>query len=237
MQTSEHIGELATALVAYAVEAQNPPADQTADTGKYKYSYPDFAAVVEQNRALLAKHGVAAIQTPATPESGLTGICTMLVHSSGEWILLDPVMVPAGDTAQDFGGAISYARRYSYFAALGLVAHDDHGQAPQTTQRRQAGSAQATKAQQNKIGVEMKRAGVTDAQLAAVLRRDFSVETTGELTKEQASQVIERLMAVGSSGADPETGEVPDEPPGMDAEQYRESRAPQGQAGDDEILF
>lgn len=237
MQTSENIGEIAAALVRFAEEAKNPPANKTATVqhkagGQHSFGYPDFAVVVEQNRALLAKHGLTTVQTPAAPESGLTGISTMLVHSSGEWILLDPVMVPAGDTAQDFGGAISYARRYSYFAALGLVAHDDHGQAP-STQRQRAGSGAATKAQQNKISAEMKKAGVSDQQLVTVLQRDFGVETTGELTKAQASQVIERLIAEAdrraaaeSAGADPVTGEVPpdEEPPGMDAGQYREIR-------------
>lgn len=240
MQTSDSIDYLAPALVAFTARVKNPPADQVADTGKYKYSYPDFAAVVEANRELLAECGLAALQT-IQMQGDLIGAATMIVHYSGQWILLDPALVPAGSEPQDFGGAISYSRRYSYFAALNLVAQEDHGTAPQT-QRPKAGPGLATKAQQGKLMAEAEKAGITEQLLLAGLRRDYGVETVAQLTKQQASDVIERLMKAKAAGADPVTGEVPPDddaigfdegPPGMDADEYRESRggaeaAPQG---------
>jgi len=236
MQTSESIDQLAVSLVNFTEQVKNPLADQTAKVkhrngGEHTINYPDFSAVVESNRPLLAQFDLAVVQTMLV-QGDMVGAATMIIHGSGQWVLLDPFYVPAGETPQDFGGAISYSRRYSYFAALGLVASDDHGQAPQAS-RPKAGPGPATPAQQKKIGAEAGKAGVGDDELAAVLERRYKVETTGELTKEQASDLIDRLAAEGerrraaaAAGADPVTGEVAagDEPPGMDAEEYRQSR-------------
>ena len=50
----------------------------------------------------------------------------MLLHSSGEWLELEPITLKMDKiSAQGAGGAITYARRYSLSAALGIASEDD----------------------------------------------------------------------------------------------------------------
>jgi hypothetical protein len=55
---------------------------------------------------------------------------TKLVHapSGEEMSSVTPLLLPSGADSQSWGGAISYARRYSLIAMLGLAAEDDDGQ-------------------------------------------------------------------------------------------------------------
>ncbi|WP_350340162.1 ERF family protein [Paraflavitalea speifideaquila] len=77
------------------------------------------------------------IQTPLT-ESGLTftqvptgdgGLTTMLMHAeSGEYIIGEYFMKPVKNDPQSLGSAITYQRRYSLCAVLGLnIEEDDDG--------------------------------------------------------------------------------------------------------------
>ena len=186
----------------------------------------------------------------ATPEG--VGATTMILHESGQYLELDPMFIPAGDSAQDYGAAATYARRYSYMAALDLAGADD-GQAPPAGKAKGAGPGASSEAQQKKIHVEAKAAGL-ESELEVVLAKRYHVDSTKKLTKAHASDLIERLIAekerrnaAKAAGADPETGEVkepaevtpetvaPEEgsdfwpgaeedPPGMDADEFRESR-------------
>jgi hypothetical protein len=53
---------------------------------------------------------------------------TLLIHSSGQWIM-SKISAPADKpTAQGIGSAITYCRRYSLAAMVGLAQQDDDGQ-------------------------------------------------------------------------------------------------------------
>ena len=52
------------------------------------------------------------------------------MHKSGQWIS-GQYPLPKGLGSQDMGKAISYARRYSLCAILGIAAEDDDGAGPQ----------------------------------------------------------------------------------------------------------
>lgn len=244
MRRSESIAALAKALAAFHGTVTNPRADKTADTGKYTYTYVDFAALLDADRTLLAQQGLSVVQElVVTP--GVVGAATTILHESGEWLELEPAFIPAGDSAQDYGAAASYSRRYSYMAALDLAGSDD-GQTPPATKQKAAGPGASSEAQQKKIHVEAKAAGL-EGELETVLAKRYKVDSTKKLTKSQASDLIERLIqekerraAAAAAGADPQTGEVtaevasgPDdgedywpeeEAPGMDAEAFKASR-------------
>jgi len=49
------------------------------------------------------------------------------MHTSGEFLTHKPTRLPVGMDAQKTGSAITYARRYSLMAALGLATEDDDG--------------------------------------------------------------------------------------------------------------
>lgn len=112
MRMSESIASLAGSLVAFQSKAKNPPKDKTADMDKYKYTYAALPDIIDQNRDLLAAHGLAVVQSVGS-ENGLVEVTTAIMHESGEWIESAPFRLPAGSTPQNAGGAVTYARRYS----------------------------------------------------------------------------------------------------------------------------
>src|SRR5699024_5811712 len=51
---------------------------------------------------------------------------TMLLHSSGEWMKSNPLKMPALNSIQDVGGQITYLKRYSLSAMLGVSSEEDN---------------------------------------------------------------------------------------------------------------
>jgi hypothetical protein len=129
---SEQIGELAAALAQAQSRFAPIVKDQTAQVespkGGYSYRYADLATVLDSIRGALAASGLALAQPIAQDEIGLT-IRTELLHSSGQWIASEFPLVAPLDRPHVLGSAITYARRYSICALLGVAAEDDDGQA------------------------------------------------------------------------------------------------------------
>lgn len=118
------INELAKALAAAQAEFKPIIKDKVVTSGSYKYRYADLASVREAVTPSLTKHGLAIVQT-FRPNGGTHQyVDTMLMHSSGGAIT-SSYQIPATGKQQEIGSAITYARRYSLCAILGVVAEDD----------------------------------------------------------------------------------------------------------------
>jgi hypothetical protein len=143
---SENTNELAAAL-AKAQATIAPPkkghkAEIKSDKGSYGYSYADLADVIECYRKPLSDNGLAVAQTMAFDDGHITLITTLL-HSSGQWISSE-YPVASFQRAQEQGSAITYARRYSVTALLGIAAEDDDDGAAASEGKREERSAPAT---------------------------------------------------------------------------------------------
>ena len=120
---SQEINALATALVSAQAEFSAVPKGSTNPFFKSKYAaLPD---VVASAGPVLAKHGLAVSQHVTTNEQGADMLITYLLHVSGEYIAHGMMLHMVKDDPQAQGSAITYARRYAYMSALGLVADDD----------------------------------------------------------------------------------------------------------------
>lgn len=113
--------ELAKALVAFHKNAPKIGKDGKANYG----SYPTLAGIFDTIREPLTAQNLAVVQQPCTLDSGMPGLRTTLLHASGESI--SEVMPLAVDKPgpQALGSALTYARRYSVLAILGLVGDED----------------------------------------------------------------------------------------------------------------
>lgn len=124
MITSENINELATALAT----AQGELEDAGRDKKGYGYSYADLAQVLQLARPVLSKHGLSVVQMPHNEDGGIA-LTTRLCHTSGQWIedtLVLPVEIGKGmSTAQAIGSIITYGRRYSLTAMVGITQEDN----------------------------------------------------------------------------------------------------------------
>jgi len=126
MNKSETIKELAAALAS--AQAEMPAAKMTAENPFLKSKYADLGSVIEAARPVLGKHGLAFTQLVSSNESGLS-VETVLMHKGGEWIS-ETVTLSTGEergksAAQVAGSVITYLRRYSLAAILGMYADED----------------------------------------------------------------------------------------------------------------
>jgi len=125
------LDQIAEAYVAALGELQDVPRDRTADVGSYSYRYADLGAVLGEARPVLAKHSLALFQVPYVDDHDVV-VETTVMHTSGQWIRFKELRLPAGQTAQSTGSAITYGRRYSAQGALGLATEDNDGQTAAT---------------------------------------------------------------------------------------------------------
>jgi len=133
MQKSDSIAELAKAL--NRVQAELQPAKESAENPFFKSRYADLLSVWEACRRPLAENGLAVIQTADATGNGSVALETMLVHTSGEWVSGRLEMPLVKLDPQAVGSAITYARRYSLSALIGLATEaDDDAQAAMTPQ-------------------------------------------------------------------------------------------------------
>jgi hypothetical protein len=125
---SEQINELATALAKAQAELPIAGKDREANIksekgASYKYSYATLAACWAAWQQAGPKHGLALIQK-LLPNGSVYKLETKLVHTSGQWIRSE-LRISGGATPQALGGLITYMRRYSMCALVGIVQDDD----------------------------------------------------------------------------------------------------------------
>jgi hypothetical protein len=138
MNASPTITAIAPALVAAVGELA--PVAKDATNPAFRNKYASLDAMMEQVRPVLARHGLAVLQSVTHPETDagrVVGIAveTRVLHTSGEWIAGLVTLPVEKSTAQGTGSAISYGRRYGLSALLGLTAEDDDGQAASVPQK------------------------------------------------------------------------------------------------------
>ena len=136
MKSSEKINELAKALVAVQTEIKNPikNQDNKGVQGNPKYANLEDT-LSEYVRPVCTKHGIAIFQSVKSNEKQV-GVNTTLIHESGQYIESDyvycDVVVPLSKQGnkiltegQATGVCITYLRRYSLNAALGINGDKD----------------------------------------------------------------------------------------------------------------
>jgi len=122
---SESIKNLAEAQVKVQKEIK----DIGKDSQGYGYNYTSYDALVKYLRPLLTKYGLSFVQMPVGND-GEIGVQTIYMHTSGEWIT-SVVKSPIVDSKQmniyqSVGAAITYFRRYSLSAFVGIASDEDN---------------------------------------------------------------------------------------------------------------
>ena len=116
------LGELATALAAAQAEMQNPRFDKT--NPGFRSKYASLAAVRDAVIPVLARHGIAVMQSLGAG-GGEVCCATRFIHKSGQYMESTLSMPVSKQDAQSIGSCATYARRYSLMAMAGVVGDDD----------------------------------------------------------------------------------------------------------------
>ena len=99
------------------------------DTNGYNYKYTNLDTVISTLRPILAKYNIGFMQSLTTTESGKAAITTRLFNTAGEWLEdttpLPDVSLSKGNAAQNLGAAVTYMKRYTLCAMLGVSCDED----------------------------------------------------------------------------------------------------------------
>ena len=129
MRTSTSISAIAKSLAAASASLRNPGQDAT--NPHFRSKYTSLVGLIDSLRAPLAAQGIIVLQPVSSPVAGRVRVTTTLLHSSGEW-MSSTADLPSGATAQSFGAAVAYLRRYALQSMLGVSGDadaDDDGEA------------------------------------------------------------------------------------------------------------
>lgn len=177
MTTSQSIKNIAMALCKFQEECDTPR--KTANNPHYKSKYAPLEEIIRVIKPALAKNGLSYFQTTSTEGTNIV-VTTVLMHISGEYIEGMPLSLPMGKTtAQSAGSSITYARRYSLCAMLGIAAEedDDGNNASVETRSEQPSKTLAT-----------------DKQLDLIKKLLNDIATTRNITPKQAYEVLKNEM-------------------------------------------
>lgn len=123
MQFSPSIEQISKAILAVQRDLEQPK--KNAVNPFLKNSYVTLEAVVDALKPVLTANDLSYTQSIVSSPEGV-GVQTLILHTSGEWILHEPFYLPLQQKSPQGGAASStYARRYSLTAAFGIVPEDD----------------------------------------------------------------------------------------------------------------
>lgn len=109
--------------------AQGDLVNPKKDTKGYNYKYATLDQVVEILRNTLPKYGLCYMQNPIPAAEGQVSVQTIVGHESGEHIssVLTMPMVTTGqnNSAQNYGGTLTYIRRYALTSVFGIESESD----------------------------------------------------------------------------------------------------------------
>lgn len=187
----------------------------------FKAKYATLDTIWETIRKPLSESGLAVTQTMGIIDNKSV-LETTLYHTSGEWISGTQLVNPVKDDPQSLGSAISYARRYSLSAILGIVSDEDDDAnvatktavktdkesktevkdttpekpvSPLVETDKKSETPKITPAQTKKIYASVKEKGITTEQAKSYLKSVFNKLSTKELTISEASRLIEDINA------------------------------------------
>lgn len=137
MRTSENLSNICTALAKVQLEIKNPIKNQINKGVQGAPKYANLEDTLQDYvRPVCAKHGISIFQPIKSDEAGKVGVKTVLFHESGEFIEGDyvfcDIVIPYSKEGkkvltegQATGVCITYLRRYSLNAALGINGDKD----------------------------------------------------------------------------------------------------------------
>ena len=143
-------------LVQALVKAQSEMGHAVFDqvNPQYNSRFASLKSVIDAAKPALNANGIAFIQRSIPMENGIS--VETVLYGHGEEIATGPVPVPAQKiTAQGYGSAMTYAKRYSLAMAVGIAAdEDDDGVAAEAEKPQSAPKKTKPKPIQHEGGVE-----------------------------------------------------------------------------------
>lgn len=175
--------ELNAALNAFQAKIQSVPKDSV--NPHFRSGYASMTAIWNAIRRPLTDEGLAITQVMEAA-GDRTVLVTALVHKSGQTIESRVTLNPVKNDPQGFGSCLTYMRRYSIEAILGLDADDDDGavaskQPPSSPKQPEVSKSKLiSEAQQKRLFAIKSVAGWTDEAVKKLLK-EFGYESSKDI--------------------------------------------------------
>lgn len=172
------------------------------DGGTYEFSYTDLDGIFEAIKKIYQENKIAVIQNAHTvTEDGSVYVAveTMLLHESGEWVKSEPLKAVAAQNMQDLGGQITYMKRYSLSAMLGIATEkdDDANGVSGNQVEYKSKPDKRSEAQVKRLFAIAKSKGIDAADVKKAIMKDYVKTNAEDLTKQEYDQLCERLESAG----------------------------------------
>jgi hypothetical protein len=179
------------------------PLLKTEKNPHFKSSYADLAGVIDTVTEALHANDIVVIQVPDMLD-GEPILVTTLAHKSGETITgRYPLRTANNSDPQKLGAAMTYARRYSLMAVVGIAPEDDDGnyasgktEAPVASSRGGGSSNSMYKSSPNKPPSPAQK-----NLISALAEQKVNAKTPGDLAKFVKKQVNKSLSDLSSADA------------------------------------
>ncbi len=151
MKTSESTKNIFKALSVFRQKLKQPLKD--ADNPYFKSKYVPLENVVNVIDEAIADTGLSYTQESLSNDSGNIVLETIIMHESGEYIILEGATVkPVKQDPQGIGSAMTYARRYSLSSAFGVASDvDDDGNEASRSKPAQQNKSKSIKLDQDLV--------------------------------------------------------------------------------------
>ena len=195
MNHSESIKEIAAALAAFQSEVKDPARD--GENPHFRSKYVQIDGLLAAVRPILSKHGLSVVQSTGGDGQDIS-VTTEIMHTSGEWIRTDALILKAVKAdPQGAGSAVTYGRRYSLSAALG-VAWDDDDDGNAASAPKPAPKAKPKKDNRAEYMAKIKEAMQTQHISAedgkAICRMKFGAKSTADLNDSELKDLAENIV-------------------------------------------
>jgi ERF superfamily len=193
---SEQIDLITAALAKAQSEIENPSKESR--NPHFKSSYADLANVLEVCREPLSKNGLCIAQ-PLSFEGDKIFLVTILSHTSGQWMksfIPLPIQKPG---SQEIGSCITYMRRYSLSALVGIFQEDDDAEIAEGRE-----SDRATIPEEDPTKISSKQKGLlsgllsqlNDGSYATKVCAKLKISDIYEIPRHKFSELIDHLKSL-----------------------------------------
>lgn len=194
MEHSDSMAKLAKSLAAFQNEIKDPARD--GENPHFRSKYVPIDALLACVRPMAAKHGLSIVQSTGGNGQDIS-VTTMILHDSGEWLLTDALAIrPVKADPQGCMSAITYARRYSLSAALGVAwDDDDDGNAASTPPTPKKTKPALKKADYlRSVAEEAKKQHLSADDIKGIMNARYDKDSSAALTDEEAADFAKNFV-------------------------------------------
>lgn len=125
------LGNLGVDLIAALLKSQGEieGVSKDATNPHFGSKFADLTSVIDAVTPTLNKNGIVIVQLPSPVAEGYLGLSTILLHTSGQFIVGTAVVPLQKADPQGYASAMTYARRISLGALTNLKFLDDDAEA------------------------------------------------------------------------------------------------------------